>query len=267
MTGLITVEDAAEGVRYVTLNRPEKRNAISTPLRAELFAVLQDHDGDDDVRVSIVRGAGDCFSSGYDLSSPLLEDAPTYSAPGDGAWTRQASDGWFSIWDLAKPVIAQVHGYAMAGATELGSACDLVSVADDAQISYPVARVASPPDWQYHQPLVGVRHAMELLLTGDAIDGREAARIGWANRSFPSAELPAEVLAVAVRIAGVASDLTQIKKRMVHRQFDVAGGRAAIRAGQEFQALAGYQASVQAFRADPLGQMKRAVANDDPDAP
>ncbi|MEM8705529.1 MAG: enoyl-CoA hydratase-related protein [Actinomycetota bacterium] len=262
MAELITVETAADGVRYVTLNRPDKKNAISTPMRTELFATLEAHDRDADVRVSIVRGAGDCFSSGYDLSSPLMDDTPYHSAPGDGAWSRQATDGWFSIWDLAKPVIAQVHGYAMAGATELASACDLVYVAEDVAISYPVVRVASPPDWQYHEPLLGLRHAMEAMLTGDAIDGIEAARIGWANRAYPADELEASVLAVAERIAGVATDLTQIKKRLVHRQFDVRGGRAAMRAGQEFQALAGHQASVQAFRADPLGAMKRANRTD-----
>ena len=117
MTELITITDAADGVRYVTLNRPEKKNAISTAMRAELFATLQAHDHDDAVRVSVIRGAGDCFSSGYDLSSGLMDDPPYHSAPGDGALSRQATDGWFSIWDLAKPVIAQVHGYAMAGAT------------------------------------------------------------------------------------------------------------------------------------------------------
>ena len=116
MGELISVESAGEGVRYVTLNRPEKKNAISTALRAELFATLQTHDHDDDVRVSIIRGAGDCFSSGYDLSGGLMDDPPYPSAPGDGQWTRQASDGWFSIWDLAKPVIAQVHGYASPAA-------------------------------------------------------------------------------------------------------------------------------------------------------
>ena len=257
---LVTVESAAPLVRYVTLNRPEKRNAISTPLRAQLLAVLQQHDHDHDVAVSIVRGAGVCFSSGYDLRSPLMDDAPYHSAPGDGAWTRQASDGWFSIWDLAKPVIAQVHGYAMAGATELASACDLVYVAADAQISYPVVRVASPPDWQYHEPLLGLRHAMEAMLTGDAVDGMEAARIGWANRAYPADELEASVLAVAERIARIPTDLAQLHKRMVHRQFDVAGGRAAIRAGQEFQALAAHQGSVQAFKSDPLAAVKRELS-------
>jgi enoyl-CoA hydratase len=256
---LVTVERASDHVRYVTLNRPEKRNAISTAMRAQLFAALQAHDHDDEVRVSIIRGAGACFSSGYDLKSPLLEDPPTYSAPGDGAWTRQASDGWFSLWDLAKPVIAQVHGYAMAGATELASACDLVYVADDATISYPVVRMISTPDWQYHEPLLGLRYAMELMLTGDGIDGAEAARIGWANRAYPAADLDTEVLAVAERIAGVASDLTQVKKRMVHRQFEAGGGRTAMRVGQEFQALALHQPSVQAFIGDPLGSVKAGV--------
>jgi len=257
---LVTVEEAAPFVRYVTLNRPEKRNAISTALRAQLFEILHAHDHDDDVRVSIVRGAGVCFSSGYDLRSPLMDDPPYPSAPGDGQWARQATDGWFSIWDLAKPVIAQVHGYAMAGATELAAACDLVYVADDAAISYPVVRVASPPDWQYHEPLMGLRHAMETMLTGDAMDGIEAARVGWANRSYPPEALESEVLAVAERIAGVATDLSQILKRMVHRQFDVQGGRAAMRAGQEFQALAGHQESVQAFRENPLAAIKKEVA-------
>lgn len=254
---LIAVTDAGDGIRHLTLARAEKKNAINTELRRQLLAALQAHDHDPDVRVTIIRGAGDCFSAGYDLSGGLMDDPPYHSAPGDGAWTRQASDGWTSIWDLAKPVIAQVHGYAMAGATELATACDLVYVAEDAIVSYPVVRLASPPDWQYHEPLLGMRHAMELLLTGDGIDGVEAARIGWANRAYPAAELEASVLTIAARIAGVATDLTQIKKRMVHRQFDVRGGRAAIRAGQEFQALAGHQASVQAFRADPLSAMKR----------
>ncbi|MGB1504493.1 MAG: enoyl-CoA hydratase/isomerase family protein [Acidimicrobiales bacterium] len=258
---LVSVTDAGNGVRYLTLDRPEKKNAISTEMRSQLLAALQAHDNDPDVRVTIIRGAGDCFSAGYDLSGGLMDEPPYHSAPGDGAWTRQASDGWISIWDLAKPVIAQVHGYAMAGATELATACDLIYVADDAVISYPVVRVASPPDWQYHEPLLGMRQAMELLLTGDGIDGHEAMRIGWANRAYAAGLLEASVREIAGRIAGVATDLTQIKKRMVHRQFDVRGGRAAIRAGQEFQALAGHQESVQAFRADPLGAMKRENRN------
>ena len=101
-------------------------------------------------------------------------------------------------------------------------------------------RVISPPDWQYHTVLLGMRRAMELMLTGDAITGVEAAAIGFANRAFPADELEDEVLAIAGRIAGVPSDLAQINKRSVHRAFDVWGPAAAIRAGTELQALAGH---------------------------
>lgn len=256
---LILVDEPSTHVRRITLNRPGKRNAISTPLRVALLEQLRRHDGDADVRVTIVRGAGPCFSSGYDLGAgSLMDGSPFYSAPGDGQWARQANDTWFSVWDLAKPVIAQIHGYAIAGATELASACDLVYVADDARISYPVIRVASPPDWQYHTVLLGLRRAMELMLTGDAIDGLEAARIGFANRSFPAEHLEAEVLKIAERVAGVPSDLTQINKRSVHRAFDVWGARAAIRAGTELQALAGHTDSAQRFRENALQSVKDA---------
>ena len=237
----ILVDTPAEYIRRVTLNRPEKRNAISPLMRIELLDALRAHDNDPDVRVTVIRGAGACFSAGYDLSSAVMtDDAPFYSAPGDGQWARQANDTWFSIWDLAKPVIAQIHGYAIAGATELASACDLVYVADDAEISYPVVRVMSPPDWQYHTVLLGMRRAMELMLTGDPISGIQAEAIGFANRSFPAVDLDESVLAVAGRVAGVPSDLAQINKRSVHRAFDVWGARAAIRAGTELQALAGH---------------------------
>ena len=259
---LVVVDEPASRVRRITLNRPHKRNAISTPLRSALFDVLHDFDNDPDVAVTILRGAGPCFSSGYDLSGALMEDPPYPSAPGDGQWSRQASDGWFSIWDLAKPVIAQVHGYAYAGGTELATACDLVYVADDARIGYPVVRVISPPDWQYHTALMGLRHAMEAMLTGDSVSGVEAARAGWANRSYPPQRLEQEVLEIAVRIAGVPSDLAQINKRMVHRAFDVLGGRASIRSGQEFQALAGHQPSAKAARADLLGSVRKAIGDE-----
>jgi enoyl-CoA hydratase len=231
-------------------------------MRAELLQVLEAHDLDDDVRVTIIRGGGDCFSAGYDLGGGLMDDPPFHSAPGDGQWARQATDTWFRFWDLAKPVIAQVHGYAIAGATELAQACDLIYVAEDARIGYPVVRVASPPDWQYHMPLLGVRRALEIMLTAEDLTGVEAATIGWANKAFPADTLDDDVLAVAERVATIASDLAQIHKRMVYRQAEVMGVRAAIRAGSEFQALAGHQASVEAFKADPLATMKQLNAAD-----
>jgi len=258
----IIVDHPSEGVARVTLDRADKRNAISTRMRTEILAVLEAHDLDDAVRVTILRGSGACFSAGYDLAGDLMAEPPFHTAPGDGAWARQVTQNWFSFWDMAKPIIAQVHGYAIAGATELAQACDLVYVADDARISYPIVRVASPPDWQYHAPLLGMRRAMEIMLTGGEMLGPEAVIVGWANRSFPAATLDDEVLAVAETIAGTASDLMAINKRLVHRQAEILGVRSAIRAGSEFQALAGHQASVESFKADPLATMKEHNAAD-----
>ncbi len=257
----IAVDDPAPGVRRITLNRPEKRNAINNGMRAELFAALEAADVDKDVHVSIVRGAGPCFSSGYDLKPVGDEARPYYTAGGDGSWSRHVTEGWVHIWDLAKPVIAQVHGYAMAGGTELVAACDLVYVADDATFSYPVVRVISPPDFQYHPWLVGMRNAMELVLTGDPVTGDDAVRMGLANRAFPAAELEAKVIGIAQRIAGVPAELLQINKRSVHRAMEIMGIRTAIRAGSELQGLASKLPAVQALLggADAVASVKQAA--------
>lgn len=130
-------------------------------------------------------------------------------------------------------------------------------IADDATISYPVVRLMSPPDWQYHTVLLGLRRAMELMLTGDAITGTQAAEIGFANRAFPADELEAGVLAIAERVAGVPSDLSQINKRSVHRAFDVWGARSAIRAGTELQALASHTETATRHREGLLERMKQ----------
>ena len=91
-------------VRRLTLNRPEKRNALSNALRGELFDALERADRDAEVRVVVVRGAGVCFSAGYDLSSNVAREQPWHTAGGDGNWPRHVVEGWFKIWDLAKPV-------------------------------------------------------------------------------------------------------------------------------------------------------------------
>ena len=234
----ILVDEPRPRVRRITLNRPEKRNALNNRLRGEIFEVLEAADRDGDISISILRGAGPCFSAGYDLSSDNSVDQPYHSAAGPGQWSRHVVEGWFSIWDLAKPVVAQVHGYCLAGGTELATACDVVYVADDAQIGYPPVRLMSPPDMQYHPWLVGMRRAMELMLTGDAMSGREAAGWGFATRSFPLDQLDQRTLDFAERAAKVPVELQQLNKRSVHRAMEIMGARAAMRAGTEIQALA-----------------------------
>ena len=232
---LLLIDAPAPCVRRLTLNRPAKRNALSNALRGELFAALEAADRDKDVRVIILRGAGTCFSSGYDLAG--TGKLPFHTAGAQGQWARHVVEGCFRMWDMAKPIIAQVHGWCLAGGSELAFACDLVYVAEDAQIGYPAVRTMSPPDNQYHAWIMGMRAAMELMLTGDSISGLEAVRLGFANRSHPAEALEGEVLTMAERIAKVDPELAQLNKRLVHRQMEAMGMRAGLRAGTDLHAL------------------------------
>ena len=244
---VVIVDDPAPGVRRITMNRPEKRNALFHPLRGEILAALREADQDDSVRVTILRGAGPSWSAGYDLGGGNEgHEMPFYTAGGDGSWPRHVTETWMSIWDLAKPVIAQVHGYCLAGGSEMATGCDLVYVAEDAQIGYPAVRFGVP-DMHFHAWTMGMRKAMEAMLTGDSMSGTEAVRVGWANDAFPIEELDGRVLEVAERIAKLPPDVVQINKRVVHRQMEVMGLRTGIRIGTELCALGTHQKSLRDF--------------------
>jgi enoyl-CoA hydratase len=259
----ILVDDPAEGVRRITLNRPEKRNALFNPLRAELLDALRQADADEAVRVSIVRGAGKCFSAGYDIGGGNEGlDLPFFTAGGDGQWPRHVTESWMSIWDLAKPVIAQVHGYCLAGGSELATGCDLIYVAEDAQIGYPAVRFGVP-DMHFHPWTMGMRKAMETMLTGDSMSGEEAVRVGWANAAFPVAELDGKVLEIASRIAKMPADVVQINKRVVHRQMEVMGLRTGIRIGTELCALGTHQKTLREFIAETQKGLTEALTKRD----
>jgi enoyl-CoA hydratase len=243
----VLIDEPAPLVRRITLNRPEKRNALNHTLRGDILGALREADQDPSVRVSIVRGAGKCFSAGYELGGGNEGlDLPFYTAGGDGQWPRHVTDGWMSIWDLAKPVIAQVHGYCLAGGSELATGCDLIYVAEDAKIGYPAVRFGVP-DMHFHAWFMGMRTALEMMLTGDSISGTEAARLGWANRAFPAAELDGAVVEMATRIAQVDPELAQMNKRIVHRQMEISGLRTGIRAGTEMCALGTHTEALRKF--------------------
>jgi enoyl-CoA hydratase len=235
-------------VQRITLNRPEKRNPLSNELRTEMFHALEQGDQNPEIRVTIIRGAGSCFSAGYDLQSDVSQAQPFYSAGGLGNWPRHVVDGFFHMWDLAKPVIAQVHGYCLAGGTELATA---------------VVRTISPPDNQFYPWIVGLRRAMELMLTGDHMTGLDAVESGFANRAFPEAALEEEVLRIAERVARTPTDLQQINKRAVHRQMDAMGIRAAIRAGTEMQTLATFTRTAQDHFAEIRKGLTQALSKRD----
>ena len=244
---VVLIDEPAPHVRRITLNRPEKRNALNHALRGAIMSSLTAGDADPGVRVQIVRGAGPSFSAGYELGGGNEgQELPWYTAGGDGHWPRHVTGGWMSIWDLAKPVIAQVHGYCLAGGSELATGCDLVYCADDAKIGYPAVRFGVP-DMHFHAWFMGMRTAMEMMVTGDSISGAQAAELGWANKAVPIDDLEATVLEVAARICQIDSDLVQLNKRLVHRQMEVMGLRDGLRIGTELCALGTHQKSMFRF--------------------
>lgn len=239
---VLLIDEPAPLIRRFTLNRPEKRNALNDALRGSLFDALRDGDKSREVSVMIIRGAGPCFSAGYDLGSPN-SDVEREIGRADGWWSRHVVNNHFEMWDMNTPIIGQVHGYCLAGGTELATACDLVYVADDAQIGYPPVRLMSPPDMQWQTWMMGLRQGMEALLTGDSMTGEEAVRNGFANRVFARDDLDDEVLAIAGRIAKIPQDLLALNKRAAHRAMEAMGIRTGIRATAEIQAMGFHQPS------------------------
>jgi enoyl-CoA hydratase len=259
---VVLIDEPAPHVRRITMNRPEKRNALNHPLRGAILESLRDADRDPDVRVMIIRGAGPSFSAGYDLGGGNAGyELPFYTPAGEGQWPRHVTEGWMSIWDLAKPVIAQVHGYCLAGGSELATGCDLVYIAEDAQMGYPAVRFGVP-DMHFHAWFLGMRRAMEMMITGESISGIEAVNEGWANRAFPASELDAAVLEMAQRIASIAPELVQLNKRLVHRQMDAMGMRAGIRAGTELCALGTHTNAMREFVSNIQGKGLTAALTD-----
>ena len=250
----IIVDSPAPFISRITLNRPDKRNSMNHELRGQLFNQLQINDQDPDVRVTIIRGAGKSFCSGYDLSMNRSVPLPMFEAEGDGQFQRHVLAGWFQLMDMAKPIIAQVHGYCLAGGSELAAACDLVYVADDAKIGYPPVRSMGLPDTQIFPWLMGMRQSMKIMLTGDSMSGKEAVETGWANQSFPESELEDAVLDIAQRIAKIPSDLSAYNKRSVHRAMEAMGMRQALRTGSDLQALSFHTPSSRNFMKNFAGK-------------
>ena len=239
-TDVLLIDEPRPLVRRLTLNRPEKRNALNDALRGALFDALRDADRSRDVSVIVIRGAGPCFSAGYDLGAPN-HDVERSTAPADGWWSRHVVANWLEMWDMPTPIIGQVHGWCLAGGTELAAACDLVYVAEDAKVGYPPVRLMSPPDMQWQTWLMGLRRGMEALLTGDAMSGTDAVAAGMANRAFPADDLDDAVLAVAERIAKIPPELLALNKRAAHRAMESMGIRDGIRATADIQALGFHQ--------------------------
>jgi enoyl-CoA hydratase len=222
------------GVRLI-LDRPAKLNALSVELVEALVAAIDDAEADPTVRVIVIEGAGRAFSSGYDLT-----EETEGGIAGPVEWRRLlATDvtATLRVLDCPKPVIAQVHGYALAGGLELAMACDLIVAAEGTKLGEPEIRYGSAPVTLLMPYLIGQKKTRELLMTGDLIDAVEAERIGLINRVVPAARLAAEVDALADRLARTPPEVMGPTKRMLNRAMDAAGFRLAVEAGIDLGAI------------------------------
>ncbi len=227
-------ESAPWGVRLV-LNRPAKLNALSAALVSELSAAIRDAVADPEVRVVVIAGSGRAFCSGFDLSEEVESEIE-----GPVAWRELlAADvaATLAILDCPKPVIAQVHGYALAGGLELAMACDLIVAAEGTRLGEPEIRYGSAPVTLLMPYLIGQKRTRELLLTGDLIDAETAERWGLVNRVVPTERLAEEVDALADRLARTPAEVMGPTKRMLNRAMDAAGFRVAVEAGIDLGAI------------------------------
>lgn len=272
-----------ERIARITLNRPEKRNALNDPMIAELHDALLEADALLEVNVIVLAGAGKDFCAGYDLAGTYSgrkadEDAHAgdtdearyrtlSSTLDDDCWQLEKTQRQTRItFDLHKPVIARVQGNCLAGGTDLALLCDMVIAAEDAKIGFPAARAnGTPPShmWFYH---VGPQWAKRLLMTGDCLWGRDAARIGLVLDAVPAAELDAAVDELARRISFVDAELLAAHKRIVNTALELSGAGTLQRMAAEMDARAHLSQGPRRrqFKSDMATQgLKQALKNRD----
>lgn len=217
-------------VAHLTLNRPERLNAIAIGLPEALRDAVARADADPEVHVIVLTGAGRAFCAGYDLKdyaeavgpNPGVQDMP-WDPMIDYRFMKTCTDCFMSLWRCTKPTIAKVHGPAVAGGSDIALCCDLVIMAEEARIGYPPTRVwgcPTPALWVYR---LGAEKAKRMLFTGDLVDGREAKALGLVLDAVPLAQLDARVEALAQRIAAVPKNQLMMQKLVVNQAIDAMG--------------------------------------------
>lgn len=248
----------ADKVATITLNTPERRNALSFRMRGEIVAALRIAERDDQVSVVLIKANGPAFCAGYDLrpSDPDRNDATEghylfsggrsegwVDSPEFSGWTDQWARGclqdWWNIWSLLKPVVAMVHSTCLAGGTELMSMCDIVFVADDARIGYPPMRGMSTPDVPYFPWKMSMAQAKYLQITGNSVTGKEAAEMGWVIKSFPADELEEQTARELRAITSVPVALLSANKQQVNQAYEIQGMRTHLDQAWSFHQLSG----------------------------
>ena len=215
-------------VARITLNRPERLNAIDQHMPGEIRRAVEQANADDDIHVIVLAGAGRAFCSGYDLKTFAEgETAGIQPMPWDPMRDYKLMRGWtedfFSLWRSYKPTLCKGHGYAVAGGSDIALCADIVIMAEDARIGYMPSRVWGCPTtamWVYR---IGAEKAKRMLFTGDTIDGRTAKEWGLVHDAVPAERLDAALDALADRIAGVPKNQLMMQKLMINQAYDNMG--------------------------------------------
>ena len=220
---------------WITLNRPEKLNALTREMYLEIGRLARIADEDPEVRVVVIRGNGRAFSSGYDLSEGRT------SPPGDGLtrlMSREEINGVrFTLWNLSKPVIAMVHGDCLGGACDLALACDLILASEDASFGEPEIRFGGGSAFLIMPYLIGLRRAKELLFTGDRINAREAERIGLINHVVPHEQLEAQTKRLCDHLSRIPQASLRLTKLGINRLYELQGFTEAIQQNAELMII------------------------------
>ena len=264
--------EVEKGRARITLNRPNKRNALSIELVEELRAALWEADDDKKVHCIIIKGNGKSFCAGYDLTpsrqSPMDEvERRRGRGFDDDAWNIERFQRCLkTLTEIHKPSIAQIQGHCYAGGTDLALYCDMLICADDARFGYSALRnMGAAPNqmWLYH---IGPQWAKRLLLTGDTINGREAAHLGLVLKSVPIEHLESEVEGLADRLSSIDSDMLSVNKRSINIGLELMGAQTLQRLAAENDARAHTsQAARSVFK--QIGSEGLAAALEQRDAP
>ncbi len=234
----------------ITLNRPERMNALSQKLVGEIMAAVGEADQDPEVRVVLITGAGGkAFSSGYDIKESAQQ--PKRGLVEWRARMQKDLQFTYSVWDCGKPVIAVIDGFCLAGALEFAMCCDVRYCSDDARFGAVEARFSNGIATMIMPWLVGQR-CRALLYTGDIFDAQEAYRLGLVDKVFPKAELAAETLKIARRMSRVSADCLKWNKRAINQTFEIMGLRSAIQYGSEACAIMDATGSPEADRFESI---------------
>jgi enoyl-CoA hydratase/carnithine racemase len=220
---------------WITLNRPDKLNAIDAPMVEALRGRLEEALEDDGVRIVVLAGAGRAFSAGYDIGEEIehgYADVETWREV-----LQRDLDLAVELWSLPKPTIAAVHGWCLGGACELAMACDMVVSSDDARFGEPEIRYGSGPVALLMPFVLGQKKTSELLFTGDSIDAEEALRVGLVNRVVAPADLPGAVDELIAKIAPTPLETLRLTKIAITRAYEAMGLRTALAANLELSAI------------------------------